>query len=390
MANDTQASTEQAITKQAITEQVSTIGIFGGGQLGRMLAQAALPLGLHCSFYEAGTDCPSAALGQVIDSTQPDSLMQFVRSADVFSLEFENTPLADADALTAHKALYPPRQALAIAQNRLSEKALFDELFIPVAAYSAIHTLVDLQQAAIRQGLPLVVKTATGGYDGKGQFVVRETAQIEQAWAELGQAAPLVAESFVQFEREVSIIAVRAQDGEVRTWPLAENHHHQGILSHSIVPAPQNENLLPVAQDYITRLLNHLNYVGVLTLELFVTKQGLLANEMAPRVHNSGHWSIEGAVCSQFENHMRAVAGLPLGSTELIKPTVMVNIIGQHPDRAEILALNGVHLHLYGKTERPGRKLGHITIMPADSSQLPSIMQQLAQRLPQPLALKQD
>lgn len=390
MANDTQASTEQAITKQAITEQVSTIGIFGGGQLGRMLAQAALPLGLHCSFYEAGTDCPSAALGQVIDSTQPDSLMQFVRSADVFSLEFENTPLADADALTAHKALYPPRQALAIAQNRLSEKALFDELFIPVAAYSAIHTLVDLQQAAIRQGLPLVVKTATGGYDGKGQFVVRETAQIEQAWAELGQAAPLVAESFVQFEREVSIIAVRAQDGEVRTWPLAENHHHQGILSHSIVPAPQSENLLPVAQDYITRLLNHLNYVGVLTLELFVTKQGLLANEMAPRVHNSGHWSIEGAVCSQFENHMRAVAGLPLGSTELIKPTVMVNIIGQHPDRAEILALNGVHLHLYGKTERPGRKLGHITIMPADSSQLPSIMQQLAQCLPQPLALKQD
>ena len=388
MANDTQASTEQAITKQAITEQVSTIGIFGGGQLGRMLAQAALPLGLHCSFYEAGTDCPSAALGQVIDSTQPDSLMQFVRSADVFSLEFENTPLADADALTAHKALYPPRQALAIAQNRLSEKALFDELSIPVAAYSAIHTLVDLQQAAIRQGLPLVVKTATGGYDGKGQFVVRETAQIEQAWAELGQAAPLVAESFVQFEREVSIIAVRAQDGEVRTWPLAENHHHQGILSHSIVPAPQSENLLPVAQDYITRLLNHLNYVGVLTLELFVTKQGLLANEMAPRVHNSGHWSIEGAVCSQFENHMRAVAGLPLGSTELIKPTVMVNIIGQHPDRAEILALNGVHLHLYGKTERPGRKLGHITIMPADSSQLPSIMQQLAQRLPQPLALK--
>lgn len=385
MVNDTQASTEQAIT-----EQVSTIGIFGGGQLGRMLAQAALPLGLHCSFYEAGTDCPSAALGQVIDSTQPDSLMQFVRSADVFSLEFENTPLTDADALTAHKALYPPRQALAIAQNRLSEKALFDELSIPVAAYSAIHTLVDLQQAAIRQGLPLVVKTATGGYDGKGQFVVRETAQIEQAWAELGQAAPLVAESFVQFEREVSIIAVRAQDGEVRTWPLAENHHHQGILSHSIVPAPQSENLLPIAQDYITRLLNHLNYVGVLTLELFVTKQGLLANEMAPRVHNSGHWSIEGAVCSQFENHMRAVAGLPLGSTELIKPTVMVNIIGQHPDRAEILALNGVHLHLYGKTERPGRKLGHITIMPADSSQLPSIMQQLAQRLPQPLALKQD
>ncbi|RYZ91392.1 MAG: 5-(carboxyamino)imidazole ribonucleotide synthase [Moraxellaceae bacterium] len=377
-------------SKQATTQQVSTIGIFGGGQLGRMLAQAALPLGLHCTFYEAGTDCPSAALGQVIDSTQPDSLMQFIQSADVFSLEFENTPLSDADTLSAHKALYPPRQALAIAQNRLSEKALFDELAIPVAPYRAIYALADLQQAAEHQGLPLVVKTATGGYDGKGQFVVREAVQIEQAWAELGSSAPLVAESFVQFEREVSIIAVRAQDGEVRTWPLAENHHHQGILSHSIVPAPQSESLLPVAQDYITRLLNHLNYVGVLTLELFVTDQGLLANEMAPRVHNSGHWSIEGAVCSQFENHMRAVAGLPLGSTELIKPTVMVNIIGQHPQTADILALNGVHLHLYGKTERAGRKLGHITIMPSDSSQLTSIVQQLARRLPQPLALALD
>jgi 5-(carboxyamino)imidazole ribonucleotide synthase len=369
---------------------VNTIGIFGGGQLGRMLAQAALPLGLQCTFYEAGKNCPSAALGQVIDNTQTNALHAFIQSADVFSLEFENTPLADADALSQHKTLHPPRQALAIAQHRLSEKALFDQLDIPVAPYSAVHSLHDLQQAAEQQGLPLVIKTATGGYDGKGQFVIRETAHIEQAWHELGQAAPLIAESFVRFDREVSIIAVRGQDGEVRTWPLAENHHHQGILSHSIVPAPHSQDLQPIATDYITRLINHLNYVGVLTLELFVTEQGLLANEMAPRVHNSGHWSIEGAVCSQFENHMRAVAGLPLGSTELIKPTVMVNIIGQHPNSADILALDGAHLHLYGKSERTGRKLGHITLMPTDSSQLSHLCQQLATLLPEPLALTAD
>lgn len=366
---------------------VKTVGIFGGGQLGRMLAQAALPLGIQCTFYEATQDCPAAALGKVIDQSQPDSLQQFANSADVFSLEFENTPLADVDVLTQQHTLYPPRQALATAQNRLLEKALFDALDIPVAPYSAIHSLQDLQQAASTQGLPLVVKTATGGYDGKGQFVVREAAQIEQAWQELGRAAPLVAESFVTFNREVSIIAVRGQDGEVRSWPLAENHHHHGILSHSIVPAPQSENLLPVAQDYITRLLNHLQYVGVLTLELFVTEQGLLANEMAPRVHNSGHWSIEGAVCSQFENHMRAVAGLPLGSTALVKPCVMINIIGKHPQRSAVLALEGAHLHVYGKTERAGRKLGHITLVPADSATLGQLCRELANILPEPLAL---
>lgn len=366
---------------------VKTVGIFGGGQLGRMLAQAALPLGIQCTFYEATQDCPAAALGKVIDQTQPDCLQQFANSADVFSLEFENTPLADVDVLTQQHTLYPPRQALATAQNRLLEKALFDALDIPVAPYSAIHSLQDLQQAASTQGLPLVVKTATGGYDGKGQFVVREAAQIEQAWQELGRAAPLVAESFVTFNREVSIIAVRGQDGEVRSWPLAENHHHHGILSHSIVPAPQSENLLPVAQDYITRLLNHLQYVGVLTLELFVTEQGLLANEMAPRVHNSGHWSIEGAVCSQFENHMRAVAGLPLGSTAMVKPCVMINIIGKHPQSSAVLALEGAHLHVYGKTERAGRKLGHITLVPADSATLGQLCHALANILPEPLAL---
>lgn len=366
------------------------IGIFGGGQLGRMMAQAALPLNIQCTFYEAQTDCPSSALGQVISPQQENALQTFIQSADVFSLEFENTPVKDVDILIQQKTLYPPRQALAIAQNRLSEKALFDELNIPVAPYRAIYNLQDLQQATQSLGLPIVLKTATGGYDGKGQFVIREISQIETAWNELSPAGNLIAEGFVKFSREVSIIAVRGQNGEVKTWDLAENHHHHGILSHSIVPAPNSQDLQPIAQEYITRLLNHLNYVGVLTLELFVTEQGLLANEIAPRVHNSGHWTIEGAVCSQFENHIRAVAGLPLGSTQTIRPNVMINIIGQYPDIAEVLALDGAHLHLYNKSERPGRKIGHITLVPMNEKERTSLCRKLAKILPNPLALTED
>jgi 5-(carboxyamino)imidazole ribonucleotide synthase len=329
-------------------------------------------------------------LGQVISSKAENGLQDFINSADVFSLEFENTPLADVDVLIKNKDLYPPRQALAIAQHRLSEKALFDQLDIPVAPYRAVDSFDSLQQAVVDLGLPIVLKTTTGGYDGKGQFVLRSADQMEQAWAELGPAGSLIAESFVTFSREVSIIAVRGQNGDVKTWPLAENHHHNGILSHSIVPAPNSADLQPVAQDYITRLLNHLNYVGVLTLELFVTDNGLYANEMAPRVHNSGHWSIEGTICSQFENHIRAVAGLPLGSTEVVRPTVMINIIGKHPKSEDVLALNGAHLHLYNKTEREGRKIGHITLMPNDSAELTILCRQLAKILPEPLALTQD
>ena len=367
-----------------------TIGIFGGGQLGRMMAQAALPLNIQCTFFEASTDCPSAILGQVISTQAENGLQDFIASADVFSLEFENTPLADVDVLTKQKDLHPPRQALAIAQHRLSEKALFDELNIPVAPYKAVTSLDELKVAVSELGLPIVLKTSRGGYDGKGQFVLRAADQIDQAWLELGPAGELIAESFVTFSREVSIIAVRGQNGDVKTWSLAENHHHNGILSHSIVPAPNSADLQPVAKDYITRLLNHLNYVGVLTLELFVTDKGLYANEMAPRVHNSGHWSIEGAICSQFENHIRAVAGLPLGSTEVVRPTVMVNIIGQYPKSEDVLALKGAHLHLYNKTEREGRKIGHITLMPNDSTELTTLCRQLAKILPNPLSLSED
>ena len=368
---------------------IEKIGVFGGGQLGRMLAQAALPLNLTCVFFETHQDCPAAALGAVFDATQGAELQQFIQSSDVYTLEFENTPLAYAEALAAaNKALYPPRNALATAQNRLAEKALFDQLDIPVSKYRNVESEADLHHAVADLGLPLVLKTAMGGYDGKGQFVLRQVEQISEAWHALGAAQILIAETFVPFDREVSIIAVRGQNGEIRTWPLAENHHHHGILSHSIVPAPDSAALQPIAQEYITRLLEHLNYVGVLTLELFVTAKGLLANEMAPRVHNSGHWSIEGAVCSQFENHMRAVAGLPLGSTELISPCMMVNIIGRHPKLEDVLKLSGAHLHFYGKEERVGRKLGHVTLIPTQGNTLQQLSAALAKILPEPLALQ--
>lgn len=360
-----------------------TIGIFGGGQLGRMMAQAALPLGIECIFLEQQKNCPAQKLGQVFELKD---IEQFKQRANVFTLEFENTNVADVEYLT----LYPPSQALATAQNRILEKTLFQKLDIPVAPFLEVNNFVDLKKAVDTLKLPIVLKTATGGYDGKGQFQIHHLEQLEEAWTVLGQKGQLIAESFVHFSRELSIIAVRGQNGDVKTWSLAQNHHHQGILSHSIVPAPHSEALQPIAEKYITQLLNHLDYVGVLTLELFVTDNGLVANEIAPRVHNSGHWSIEGAVCSQFENHIRAVAGLPLGSTDLIQKTVMVNIIGQYPCVEKVLALEGVHLHLYGKTEATGRKIGHITLMPKDENLLTDLCQQLAKILPVPLALTED
>lgn len=366
------------------------IGIFGGGQLGRMMALASYPFNLRFSFYDAAKDCPSAPLGQLYGDAQAstESLDAFIASADVFTYEFENIPVAWVERIAAQKPVYPSVKSLAVSQNRLNEKALFSQLAIPAAAYREVNSPDDLAQTIQELGLPLVIKTTMGGYDGKGQFVLRDINDIATAWTELERGAPLIAEAFVTFERELSIIAVRSQTGEVRCYPLALNTHHQGILSHSIVPAPQiNAATQAQAEQYITQILNELNHVGVLTLELFDTAQGLYANETAPRVHNSGHWSIEGAVCSQFENHMRAVAGLPLGVTEAIRPSAMINIIGQHPNTADILAIPETHLHLYGKSERLGRKLGHITITASTYQALQERIAQVAAHLPNKMAL---
>lgn len=366
------------------------IGILGGGQLGRMMALAGYPLDLAFCFYESTPDCPAAALGPVFGDAQNStaSLDAFIASADVFTYEFENIPVAWVERIAAKKPLHPGVQSLAVSQNRLNEKKLFARLNIPSARFAEVNTEQDLKDAAAGLGLPLVVKTVTMGYDGKGQFLLREARQVAECWAQLGAQAPLIAEEFVHFKRELSVIAVRGQDGATVCYPLTENVHHRGILSHSVAPAPfVADNVQLAAEHCISSILQELGHVGAMTLEMFETRHGLMANETAPRVHNSGHWSIEGASCSQFENHVRAVAGLPLGATRCDKPVAMVNIIGRHPAAHAVLRQADAHLHLYGKSEREGRKLGHITVTAAHHHELESRLRNLAEILPNPMAL---
>jgi 5-(carboxyamino)imidazole ribonucleotide synthase len=339
------------------------IGVIGAGQLGQMLALAGYPLGIRFLFVDQSADAPGAQVGPIIlgafdDATQLHALADQV---DVVTFEFENVP---ADAITstaARKTFLPPPAALAASQDRLTEKALFRELGIPTAPHRAVDNLADLSQAVEQIGLPGILKTRRLGYDGKGQFVIKTRADIERAWEELGTAA-LIYEGFVKFTREVSLIGARSTTGETRFYPLTANVHSEAILRHSIAPW-SNARLQRIAETYLKRLLRHFDYAGVLTVEFFVAKGVLVANEMAPRVHNSGHWTIEGAATSQFENHVRAVCGLPLGDTRAIGHSGMVNFIGQMPAAADVLHVQGAHLHDYGKAARANRKLGHATVV---------------------------
>ncbi|WP_294035282.1 5-(carboxyamino)imidazole ribonucleotide synthase [uncultured Moraxella sp.] len=360
-----------------MTNSLHTIGILGGGQLGMMLAEAALPLGYRCVFLEDADNPPATLYGQVFKTHELD---EFIKASDVFTLEFENTPVDTAKTLgelSNKGGLFPSARALEVAQDRLNEKTLFNQLDIATVPFMAVHTIDDIKTAAEKLGLPLVLKTSRGGYDGKGQFVLKSQDAIDDAWATLGDAtksAPLIAEGFINFSREVSIIAVRSKTGEIRYYPLVENVHTSGILAKTTAPAADTEHLTAQAQSNIKKLLEHLDYVGVMALELFVTDDGVLANEIAPRVHNSGHWSIEGAHCSQFENHIRAVAGLPLGDTAISHPSVMLNVIGKYPNSADVLAIDGVHYHHYHKSERDGRKIAHITVMTGDERQADAVV----------------
>lgn len=366
------------------------IGILGGGQLGRMMALAGYPLDLAFSFFDSNPDCPSAALGPRYGDTDNSeaSLDAFIASADVFTYEFENIPVAWVERIAAQKPVYPGVKSLAVSQNRINEKNLFAGLKIPSARFAEIRSESDLQQAVATLGLPLVIKTVTMGYDGKGQFLLKTNEQVAEAWAQLGTQAPLIAEEFIHFKRELSMIAVRGRDGKTVCYPLTENTHHRGILSHSIAPAPfVDSDTQLTAERYISAILHELDHVGAITLEMFETRNGLYANETAPRVHNSGHWTIEGARCSQFENHVRAVAGFPLGATTCDRPTAILNIIGLHPKTEDILKQPDAHLHLYGKTEREGRKLGHITLTANNHHDLASSISQVADMLPNPMAL---
>lgn len=337
------------------------IGIIGAGQLGQMLGVAATDLGIECVFVDPSDEPPAARCGDVIQAAfdDADALATLADTCDVITYEFENVPVEALEGVADFAPIYPPPAALHHAQDRIREKRLFVELGIPVPGHARIDSRTDLDTALETLGLPLVIKTRRLGYDGKGQFVVRDPSQAAQAWNTLG-LSPLIAEQWVPFDYEVSVIGARNVDGEIVVYPLTRNEHRNGILHTSRAP-DEAGSLASTAGEYIRKLLTHLDYVGVLALELFVVGDRLLANEFAPRVHNSGHWTIEGAKTSQFSNHMLAIANRELGSTAVVGHAGMLNLIGTIPDAARQLA-NGV-LHDYGKAPRADRKLGHITVV---------------------------
>ncbi len=360
------------------------IGVLGAGQLGRMLAISGYPLGQKFGFLGAGPGDPSALLGHmhgaVDDARSVEALLRF---ADVITYESENTDVELVRRLAREVPVYPGAASLYHAQHRGREKGLFDRLGIPCAPYRRVAERAALDGAVAELGLPAVLKTATEGYDGKGQYLVREPGELDAAWAAMaGREAVL--EGFVAFRRELSIIAVRNAADEHVYYPLVENRHHDGILRTTIAPAPAVEPAVQQkAEGYMRALLDEMDHVGCLALELFETEDGLLANEMAPRVHNSGHWSIEGAQTSQFENHVRAITGLPLGETTPRQPwAAMVNIIGETGPVEEVLRMPGCHLHLYDKAERPGRKLGHVNVLADTREALDAALARLAPFLP--------
>ncbi len=341
-----------------------TIGILGGGQLGYMLALAGYPLGLHFRFLDPSPEAPVGRIAHRVTAefTDTQALQRFAQGLEVVTYEFENVPVEAARMLAERAPVYPPVNALEEAQDRLREKTLFKRLDIPTTEFAVFDSQGEFGSAVKKIGLPAVLKTRRMGYDGKGQWLLRNAEDVEKARRELPNV-PLILEKFVGFTREVSMLGVRSRTGETGFYPVVENHHRSGILRLSVAPAPNlTSGLQRAAQEATRKVLEELGYVGVLCIEFFEVDGGLLANEMAPRVHNSGHWTIEGAVTSQFENHLRAILGMPLGATSAIGNSVLINLIGEIPEEAEVLGVPNTHLHLYGKTARPGRKLGHVTV----------------------------
>jgi 5-(carboxyamino)imidazole ribonucleotide synthase len=344
------------------------VGIVGGGQLGLMLVEAGAALGVDCVTLDPTPDSPASRVGPSIVGAYDDlaALERLADGADVITYEFENVPVEGVSTLEARVPVLPPPAALEVAQDRLAEKRLFADVGLPVPAFAPVDDLDGLRAAITEIGLPAVVKTRRFGYDGKGQAVLRREELAEDAWRAVGEV-PSILESLVAFDRELSILAVRGRDGDVRCWPLVENHHREGILRLSLAPAPGvTPELAAAAEGHARATLERLGYVGVLAIELFQVDGGLLGNEMAPRVHNSGHWTIEGSTTSQFENHLRAICGMPLGDVGMRGAAAMVNLIGEEPSPEPILAIPGAHLHRYGKDPRPGRKLGHVTFTADD------------------------
>ena len=350
----------------------TTVGILGGGQLARMLALAGAPLGLRFRVLDQTADACAGQFAPLIvgDYTDRAALETFASQVEVATFDFENVPAESAAWLAERVPVFPNPRALAVAQDRLAEKTLFRELGIPVPAFAPVDTREQLEQAVARIGTPCILKTRRLGYDGKGQFRLRGADDVDAAWAALGAQAPkvgLILEGFVAFERELSVVACRTREGAFRTWPLTENWHVDGILSASLAPARVDAAQAQTAIAHARSIAEALDYVGVFALEMFSRDGVLLANEMAPRVHNSGHWTIEGSETSQFQNHLRAVLGLPLGDTRMLGHACMLNWIGALPAAGPVLAEAGGHWHDYGKSPRDGRKVGHATFR-ADSA----------------------
>jgi 5-(carboxyamino)imidazole ribonucleotide synthase len=358
------------------------IGIIGAGQLGQMLALSGFPLALQFRFLDSSPASPGAQVAPIVVGAfdDLDALRKLAGEVDVVTYEFENVPVAALHEMAAIRPCFPPVDALRVSQDRILEKELFSRLGVPTPAYRAVDTLADLEAGVAALGLPCVLKTRRLGYDGRGQRVLRKRADVGPAWEALG-SAPLILEGFVKFDREVSIIGARSTRGETRCYPLAENQHRDGILRVTRAPH-RNARLQRAAERHLHRLLGHFGYAGVLTIEFFVQRGKLVANEMAPRVHNSGHWTIEGAVTSQFENHLRAILGLPLGDTSAVGHAAMVNYIGTMPDRERVLAIPGAHHHDYGKSPRAGRKLGHGTVVAASAAGRERLLRRLLRHTP--------
>ena len=366
-----------------------TIGILGGGQLGYMLALAGYRLGLHFRFFDPSPEAPVGRIASRVTAefTDHPALEKFANGLELVTYEFENVPVESAQFLAKRVPVFPPCAALEAAQDRLLEKQLFQSLGIAATEFIPVPGADELDTAVEKIGLPAMLKTCRMGYDGKGQWTLRtaddvgrvqDTVRARGSEDSMSGGIPYILERFVPFTRELSILAVRGRSGETAVYPLVENHHRGGILRLSLAPAPGLEpGIQRAAEDSVQRVIEALDYVGVLAIEFFEHNGRLLANEMAPRVHNSGHWTIEGAVTSQFENHLRAVTGLPLGSTKNIGSCAMLNLIGDVPDSSEVLGIPDAHLHLYGKSPRPGRKLGHLTLRAGSAEQLASRLAEL-------------
>lgn len=365
---------------------MTTVGILGGGQLARMLALSGAPLGLRFRVLDTVADACAGQFAPLIVGDYRDgaALAEFASQVDVATFDFENVPAESAQWLSERVPVFPNPRALSIAQDRLAEKTLFRELGIPVPAFADVPDRAALDAAIASIGMPCILKTRRLGYDGKGQFRIRSSADVDAAWEALGaQAATvgLILEAFVPFEREFSVVAVRGRDGEFRTWPLTENWHVDGVLSVSLAPVRVDDALAQSAVAHARVLAESLDYVGVFALELFCRDGVLLANELAPRVHNSGHWTIEGSETSQFQNHLRAVLGLPLGDTRMLGHACMLNWVGAMPDAHAVLREPGGHWHDYGKESRAGRKVGHATLRADSVSELAAALRRVGAAL---------